>query len=153
MVAIIRESFAVPTPEDLETYHYSSDRIKPSQSKRWTDPSVIKDESVSPPPQPLVHTAPISHKARAGKSHKAGAGKARSPSTTTTTLDTRRAAAGAGHRAHSRFCMHRTNESLPSIHRWSGQLRWKDADVYHTIMTRCVPHTTSNFSSSSLPQI
>jgi hypothetical protein len=51
------------------------------------------------------------------------------------------------------FCMHRTNEPLSSIHRWSGRLRWKEADAYHTIMTRCVPHTTSNISSSSLPHI
>ncbi|KAJ9091435.1 hypothetical protein QFC21_007225 [Naganishia friedmannii] len=112
-----RQGFAVPTPQDLEHHHYHSDRIKPSQSKRWTDPSVIKDESMSPPPQPLTHAAPVSHKAGAGKSHKAGAGKARSPSTSTTTLDTRRATAGAGYRAHSGMSdkSHQSEFKVPAV--------------------------------------
>ncbi|KAJ9097855.1 hypothetical protein QFC19_006647 [Naganishia cerealis] len=122
------QGFAIPTPEDLEHHHYNSDRIKPSQSKRWTDPSVIKDESMSPPPQTSTHPTPTSHKAGGGsgtgKSHKAGAGKARSPSTTTTTttttistLDTRRAAAGAGHRAHSGMSdkSHHSEFKVPAV--------------------------------------
>jgi hypothetical protein len=83
----------VPTPEDLKQYYFTSDRHKPSQSKRWTDPSVIKDESASPPP-PVAPTSKGSTHSHAvsARSHKA---KAQSP-----VVDTRRSA-GAGHRAHS----------------------------------------------------
>lgn len=87
-----RLGFLVPTPEDLKHFYFASDRNKPSQSKRWTDPSVIKDESASPAPA----TAPVSKNSTgnhaASRSHKA---KAQSP-----VVDTRRSA-GAGHRAHS----------------------------------------------------
>ena len=88
-----RLGFSVPTPEDLKHFFFASDRHKPSQSKRWTDPSVIKDESASPPPPAApVSKSSASHHAPASRSHKA---KAQSPA-----VDTRRSA-GAGHRAHS----------------------------------------------------
>lgn len=92
-----RLGFAVPTPTDLKQYYFSSDRNKPSQSKRWTDPSVIKDESMSPPPPAGTVAAPqskpnsASH-AASSRSHKA---KAHSP-----VVDSRRSV-GAGHRALS----------------------------------------------------
>ena len=42
------EGFNPPTPADLQQYHYNSDRIKPSQSKRWTNPAIYKQPYVSP---------------------------------------------------------------------------------------------------------
>lgn len=35
-------TFAPPTPEELLKLHYASDKSPPSQSKRWTDPSLLK---------------------------------------------------------------------------------------------------------------
>lgn len=94
---LFRLGFAVPTPSDLKHYYYNSDRNKPSQSKRWTDPSVIKDESTSPPRPATTVAAPQSKpnsasRAASSRSHKA---KAHSP-----VVDSRRSV-GAGHRALS----------------------------------------------------
>lgn len=47
-----RDKFVEPTPEDLKHHHYPSDRIKPSQSKRWTDPSVIRSTAAPPSASP-----------------------------------------------------------------------------------------------------
>ncbi|KAI5448814.1 Histone deacetylase complex subunit [Naganishia albida] len=88
-------SFAVPTPSDLKQYYFASDRHKPSQSKRWTDPSVIKNESMSPPPPAATATQSKPSSTNHGASSKSHKAKAHSPA-----VDTRRSV-GAGHRAYS----------------------------------------------------